>query len=94
VICASPHLWENDHLIDAVRARLRHEINDVFAVSQTEAAGHGGDGLVLVTFIVHKEGEDEVGGRQDGLTDGRSHSLAASVSTGARGQVLCFLRVE
>jgi hypothetical protein len=54
-------LWEDDHLVDAIGAGLRHSLHHVLAIGQAEHTWHGWDWLVLVTLFMHEEGQDEVG---------------------------------
>jgi len=83
-----PDLWEDNDLVNAIRAGLSHKIDDILAVGQAEVARHGGDGLILVALLVHEDGQDEVGGGQDGLTHGRPHGLTPPVAARSRRQVL------
>lgn len=82
------HLWEDDDLVDAQRARLSNVVDHVLAVCQAVDAWHAGDGLVAAALLVDEEGQDEVGGRQPRLPDAGAERLAAAVAARPRRQVL------
>ena len=88
MIGESAYLGEYDHLVDTVGACLSHGVSHVLAIGQAVHAGHGGDGHVLVTLLVHKQGQDEVGRGQERLPHRGAERLTAPVATGAGRQVL------
>jgi hypothetical protein len=63
-------------------------VNHILAVCQAVDARHGGNGLVAVVLLVHKDWQDEVSRRQPVLADAGPESLAAPVPARPGGQVL------
>jgi len=78
---------EDDDLIHAVRTSLRDSVNQAIAPAKTGNARHGVNGNVLIA-IVHENGKDEVARVDEGLAEGATNSLTATVAAGSRRKVL------
>jgi hypothetical protein len=85
--CRGPYLGEDHHRVDTVRAGLCNLVQQAILPSEAVHTGHGVDGDVLLA-VVHKDGEDEVGGADDALLDSLTDSGAATVAARAGQDVL------
>lgn len=54
-----PHLWEDDHLVDAVGARLPHGVYEPMAPAEAVDARHAQNGVILLA-VMHEDRQDEV----------------------------------
>ena len=84
----TPHLGEEHHRVDPFGARLPHGPQKARLPAQPRHAGHRVNGDVVVA-VVDEDGEEQVGGGQNGLRDGLADGRGAAVAARAGGEVLC-----